>query len=749
MYLLNKDQLSFFNQQKNSLNFYKNPTILSDLPFEDIYEVSRKEASRKKPIFFIHKYFARRVTANFRLTMIYSLSEQIQDWKTLYQKHSVDSKNPITILDPFMGGGTTIFESLRLGANTIGVDLQPLSKFITTAEVKPLDVEKLDNSLATIEKNIGNEIKKHYLTSCPSCSSKADVMYNFHVKTAVYNDNKYRLFSSYTISSYKNLYTLVCPSCLDIYKHDYNDGSACCPNCSHIIPSPSDGNIKRGKLIDVDNNIEIPLMSLTPESGYPFSSEIYAQEYYCSECHSKGYKKANKEDKQKYQSAIDEFDEVHQNLYLPNIEIPSGRNTNQIIRHNYKYFSDLYNKRQLLNLSRLLEEIDKLDDDDSKFWLMLAFSGMLEMNNMFCRYQHNANKIANIFFNHAYVPISMPVENNVWGTKFGTGSFIKTINKIKRGKKFNDNIYDIFVDNRKSEKIYNGDSVNVNPVEDINKLSPNNPLLISRDSRNLDFLEDQSVDLIITDPPFGDQLMYSELIDFFHSWVGLTETGQKIGFNTSLSPKTEEIIVNELQDKSYEYYSDGLTSVFSECCRVMRDDGFMIFTFHDSKVDSWDSVLRSITNSGFKIVKTYPIHSETRTGAHTSAKNSIVFDIIIICKKNTIEDVIYNEEESLKYAITETNENIERLENVKAEVTIKDLENIFISKYFESLYNVKLYTLPSSENLIKRIKIHLKNLESILTINNITNTRSGWWSEKYGKSYKKSLIEKLLNLENQ
>ena len=40
------------------------------IPFENLYHPSLKEASRKKPVFFIHKYFARRITANFRTALL-------------------------------------------------------------------------------------------------------------------------------------------------------------------------------------------------------------------------------------------------------------------------------------------------------------------------------------------------------------------------------------------------------------------------------------------------------------------------------------------------------------------------------------------------------------------------------------------------------------------------------------------------------------------------------------------------------
>ena len=82
----------------------------NDVPFEAFYQSSRKEASRKKPVFFIHKYFARRITTNFRLAML----DYFYDDSKLIDHFYGPSGNKgagATILDPFMGGGTTIFEA--------------------------------------------------------------------------------------------------------------------------------------------------------------------------------------------------------------------------------------------------------------------------------------------------------------------------------------------------------------------------------------------------------------------------------------------------------------------------------------------------------------------------------------------------------------------------------------------------------------------------------------------------------------
>lgn len=123
-----------------------------------------------------------------------------------------------------------------------------------------------------------------------------------------------------------------------------------------------------------------------------------------------------------------------------------------------------------------------------------------------------------IFFNHAYVPITMPVENNIWGTKLGTGNFVKTLNKIIRGKRFCSEIYDISTIEKKgkieTEKVYSGEKVMTHPVDDWKLLDSSHPFLTCGDSSKLEWIPDNSIDIVLTDPPFGANVMYSELIDF-------------------------------------------------------------------------------------------------------------------------------------------------------------------------------------------------------------------------------------------
>lgn len=742
------EQLSLFDKPKTKLSKenINNPAILRDLPYDKIYDAARKEASRKKPVFFVHKYFARRITSSFRMMMLGCLLPYDADiWDYLYDDFSDESLEDITILDPFMGGGTTIFEALRLNTKVIGNDLQPLSKFATMALIKELNKSKIKKYEKLLEKTVAKDIMHYQHTTCPCCNKTADIMYTFHVKKVKSKTDcgSHRLYSNFVLALKQDIFTLVCPKCGNIIKHNFKENGEAVCDCGFTIHDPKEGFVNHGVFTCDECGESKVISDYTPEEGYPLDTELVAIEYYCPECNSHDYKRIDDEDQALYDEACNKYDEIKDTLPTPDQIIPNGYNTNQILNHHYQYFYELFNKRQLLGLGLLLKAINEIDDNDIKFWFQLAFSGMLEMNNMFCRYQANAHKICNIFFNHAYVPITMPVENNVWGTKLGTGNFTKTIDKIIRGKDFCTNIYDISTVKRNGKieviKKYTNESVLAEPTSKYADLSVNNPLICCGNSCHLSFIPDKSVNLVITDPPFGANVMYSELIDFFHSWDSKSSLASELGFDQPLSPKEDEIIVNSTRGKTQKDYENGLTDVFSECHRVLFDNGFLIFSFHDNSIESWLSILQSINNAGFILEKTYPLHAESRTGAHTSNKNSIALDIMLICRKKnnnafvTITEDLHKEIEKTAYNHTE--QIIKRLLAVDAEITLPDISNIFVSEFFCECTHNNILLDSVISNSISDLQKSIDNLYLYFDEYTITERRSGWWSELYKKKW--------------
>lgn len=724
---------------------YEN-SFQAEMPCDLMYQPSRKEASRKKPVFFIHKYFARRITANFRMSLLGFLADKDDNiGKKFYEKSLL--KEPITVLDPFMGGGTTIFEALRFGCNVIGNDLQPLSLFVTKALVEPVDEKAVNDEVKRLKKTVGERIKAYYKTTCPCCGEQADGMYNFHVKKAKTNSvcKEHRFYSSFVIAYKKNEFTVVCPKCGKLEKTKFENGKYIC-ECGWELTSPKDTYVKNGVYTCPECGESKVLTDYPSESGYPFATDIIAIEYCCPHCGAHDYKAPDDSDFALWMKAKKDFKELEEKLPIPDQFIPEGYNTNQILNHRYRRFRDLFNDRQLLCLGLLLEAINSVENKDTQLWLQLAFSGMLEMNNMFCRYQQNAYKICNIFFNHAYVPITMPVENCVWGAKLGTGTFEKTVQKILRGKKFNNNIFDLSVkklDNGRydSVQIVNGDTVKAYPITNYDELDGNHPLLTCSDSRHLDKIPNGTVDLVLTDPPYGANVMYSELIDFFHVWNYNSSISNDIGFTEPLSPKTNEIIVNSVAGKNFQYYQNGITEVLTECHKKLKENGYLVFSFHDKSLDSWLAVLESVFTSGFSLQKCYPVQSETRTGAHTSNKNSIGIDLMLVCQKVTltptqmtmITEQIINEalDETRKYLVQE----LDKFQKVEAEFTILDIQNIAIAEFFVAIKNYHLYDITSKHIIIEKLQRFLNNIEEVSGNFEITKKRNGWWSELYRQKW--------------
>ena len=148
-----------------------------------------------RPVYSLHKYWARRAGSQFRSILLRTLLPDsilfLQDEDGSLSAKSkyfdnFDFKNKV-ILDPFMGGGTTLIESNRLGCNVIGWDLNPLSWWITREGLKIIDTDKLQKYADEVFKLAQNELDEFYKTEIENSNGdllKADVMHFFWFREA-------------------------------------------------------------------------------------------------------------------------------------------------------------------------------------------------------------------------------------------------------------------------------------------------------------------------------------------------------------------------------------------------------------------------------------------------------------------------------------------------------------------------------------------------------------------------------------
>ncbi|MHA2202351.1 MAG: DUF1156 domain-containing protein [Candidatus Hodarchaeales archaeon] len=627
-------------------------------PFSKVSEIAYKESNAKRyyrPVLTLHKWFARRLGSVFRSILIYaSLSSdesvpynnqrvfsEKDFWDIYLQEHNF---HEISVLDPFMGGGTTIVEAIRLGfGGVIGGDLNPVAWFTVKKELEEVNIDALKLEFEKISSKIEPELSKYYKTQCEHCSQDADVMYFFWVKeirceqcseiTPLFRSYFFAYNRKDTTSGY-----VICPKCETIFQETFQK-NLLCPECSSAF-DPVSYTVKRGKFHcpHCEHSAKIVGTSVTQEKP---SEKLYAVEYYCRGCKTRDYKRAGTNDFNLYQEACYEFESIQEQLPLPDQAVPVGAKTQELLNHKILFFTDMFNARQLLALGKILGEILQIQDQNLKEFFLITFSTALEYNNLLCEYHRKNHYIYNLFRKHAFPATLNPVENNVFGTaRYGTGTFKNFFAKTIRIKEFCQNPYEYYITEAgETKRQPMTRPIKSNVVSSYSKLMQKysgSVYLYCHSSHEIQIPE-ASVDLVITDPPYYDNVQYAELSDFYYVWLRLGLHECYPWFKSPLSPKKAEIVKNPKIGKSDKDYQDGLKTVFAEINRVLKLEGLLVFTFHHKKLNAWASIIESLLENEFYITAVYPVRAEMKTSTQIRGKKSIEFDVIFVCRKRQRE----------------------------------------------------------------------------------------------------------------
>jgi putative DNA methylase len=317
-------------------------------------------------------------------------------------------------------------------------------------------------------------------------------------------------------------------------------------------------------------------------------------------------------------------------LRIPETALEDGYNTKQAIGYNYRQWRQFFNDRQLLTLGWLQRAIADIPERVTRDLLLTLFSGLLEFNNLFASYKgEGTGAVRHMFSHHILRPERMPLEANVWGTPRSSGSFLNLFNsRLMRAIEYRKNPFELNAST--GEKVY---GINREFVGHLVTGFPSDgriqtdAIYIACGSSDTISLPDESIDVVVTDPPFFDNVHYSELADFFYAWQKLYPRGFVNGSSTTRQ-------AGEVQDADANKFSEKLSTVLRESARVLRDDGLLIFTYHHSRPDGWSSLLSAIVRAGLSVVNCHPVKAEMSVAApKAQAKEPIQLDAIIVCRK--------------------------------------------------------------------------------------------------------------------
>jgi putative DNA methylase len=596
-----------------------------DFPAATLSRLAEHESWRKevhRPATSTHKWWAKRLGTVFRGILCSAVTPDAASAIAAYS--SAARLDGLTVFDPFAGAGTTLVEAAKLGANVIGWDINPVATLVQRQAVRRWDLAGLQRAYDLVERACRAEIDRVH-----RAESGDTVLYYFWVAstTCPRCGLGTRLFSTHVYSH--NAYPrrvpaaqIVCPQCLDVGagRHDFQ--AMTCRN-GHTITRQ--GAVRRDTMTCPDGHASRILDAL---AGRPPRHEMYAK-LVLDASGAKRYQPITDFDRSLYEECSELLAATQSRLVLPQGELADGENTRQAIRWGYTTWRKFFNDRQLYSLGLLASAIRGLNVPEPEREAIAAlFSGALEFNNMFCSFKgEGTGAVRHMFSHHILKPERTPLEAHPWGTPSSSGSFSTLYrSRLLRAHAWKTAPADQVLSGQHIRRVT---GISLPTEAAVTAAFPARGAICLRtgDSSDTD-LPDQSVDLVVTDPPYMDNVHYSELADFFHAWLrGLMPfRGYPADITTTRNG-------DEVQSASPEEFRKTITSVWRECGRVLRADGLMAFTFHQARLSGWVALMLALAEAGFVVSAVQPVKGEMSTSVTKNALEPSNLDAVIVCRK--------------------------------------------------------------------------------------------------------------------
>ena len=591
-------------------------TIDRPFPEEFVDQLSRREVYNKhlfRPNTYLHKWWARRCGTTFRaiLKQFVTNTERLD----YYAPGGLEGK---VVLDPMMGGGTTLHEAIRLGANVIGADIDPIPVVQARASLTHVPLGTLRSTFNEFFSDLHVGLRYYFQTECPTCLKTVDSQYALHGLRKTCACGEIVQIDRFELRHEAERIVRICPDSWEITTGQcepktstsapriVTKGETVCPDCGQ----------KYEELLDLPFHaryVPIAIAATCPEHGVFFRSPSKAD-----------------------RARIDKAEANRGELEFGSPEdfaVKNGPKSRDLRKRNIGSYLDVFSSRQLIYLHQAIQQLEKYSGA-SKLNLGLLVSASLEFNSMLCGYKgwpkNRPGAIRHVFALHAYSFPYTALENNPINSHKSSGNLqLLFRDRIERGRK-----WAALPTERRIKQDGKTDLVKIHGELDSGVETSSQEdfvqdrqrfLLIQGDSRRLS-IDSHSVDLIVTDPPYYDSVQYSDLASFFRVWL------------SRMLPHEVDWIYDEGQSAVATRASDGsngfmtsLSEIFVECARVLkRPSGRMVFTFHHWNPNAWAELTIALKRAQFRLISANIVYSEHPISVHVYNLNSIKHDSILI-----------------------------------------------------------------------------------------------------------------------
>jgi adenine-specific DNA methylase len=588
-----------------------------------------------RPVIGVHKWFARRPGTIFRSLLLAEFAAGPLR-ESFWKAHRLSG----VIGDPFMGGGTPVYEANRLGFHIVGCDINPMACWIVRQSLAPLDVDAFVAEAAKVIADVETAIGKLYRTKCECCGAAANVKYFLWVKTArcPHCDEPNDLFPGYRLAEAERhpRHVLACAGCgaLNEYAEPPTRAEpARCVACSH--PVHIEGNVTRKKLAcrACSETFSIATFKRAPEH------RMWAIEYHCGRCYEgiegRQLKRPDRQDLNRFRDAERRLAR-ETSLPIPDDEIPPGDESDRLHRWGYRRYREMFGARQLLGLGLLLARIRRVGDAPIRHALLTVFSDTLRYQNMLCRYDTYALKCQDIFSVHGFPVGLVQCENNLLGIPgVGSGSFRHFVEKYARAKQYCSAPFETRHTGKKKEIVpIAGETIEAALIDHLPGGSPalKQAFLVNAPSQEAP-LQPGSLDGVFTDPPYFDNVQYAELIDFCFAWLRQALRDEDASFVRASTRSSDELTGNETLGRGIEHFAAGISAVFRHFADALKPGGPFVFTYHHNDPTAYLPLVLAILDADLDCTATLPAAAEMTASLHIAGTGSSILDSVFVCRK--------------------------------------------------------------------------------------------------------------------
>lgn len=153
----------------------------------------------------------------------------------------------------------------------------------------------------------------------------------------------------------------------------------------------------------------------------------------------------------------------------------------------------------------------------------------------------------------------------------------------------------------------------------------NKGVLTSTNAAQNNLIESNSIDYIFTDPPFGANIMYSELNYIWESWLGVYTDNKK------------EAIENNTQNKSTLEYQKLMLDCFKDYFRILKPGRWMTVEFSNTSAAVWNGIQTALMNAGFIVANISALDKKHGGIKSMTYSTAVKQDLIISCYKPSSE----------------------------------------------------------------------------------------------------------------